>query len=215
MGVRNLGRRFRRRHVTKRRKHWKTLLVIAVLLVAGWVAFSEWGLGSISEELTQEAARGYVLARVNEAVEESMGEEGAFVSVENDETGSPVAVRTDTAALNQLRAQILSRLEETLNGSVTVEVPAGSLTGVALLNGHGFPVPLTMRMESSADLSFETEFVSAGINQSCHRITMTITVQTYSQSKRFETQAQVETSTVLAETVLVGNVPEGGLFNMG
>ena len=33
---------------------------------------------------------------------------------------------------------------------------------------------------------------------------MTVTVQAYSQSQRFQTQAQVETSTVLAETVLVG-----------
>ena len=34
----------------------------------GGTALSEWGLGSISEELTQEAARAYVLAQVNQAV---------------------------------------------------------------------------------------------------------------------------------------------------
>lgn len=141
--------------------------------------------------------------------------EPSFVSVESDETGKPVTVYTDAAALNQLRARMLSRLEETLNGSVTVEIPAGSLTNIALLNGRGFPVPLTLRMESSADLSFQTEFVSAGINQTCHRITMTVKVQTYSQSKRFETQAEVETSTVLAETVLVGVVPDRALLNTG
>ena len=71
---------------------------------------------------------------------------------------------------------------------------------------------VTIRTSKAADLSFHTEFVSAGINQSCHRVTMTVTVQAYSQSQRFQTQAQVETSTVLAETVLVGQVPEMALL---
>ena len=215
MGVRQLGRRYSRRRWAKGRKRIRPLAVAALMVLAGGAAFCEWGLGSVSEELTREAARGYVLAQVNLAVEEAMEGEGSFVAVENDEAGKPVAVVADAAALNELRSQVLSRLEETLNGSVTVTVPAGSLTGMALLNGRGFPVPLKLRLESSADLSFQTEFESAGINQSCHRITMTVTVQTYSQSKRFETQAQVETSTVLAETVLVGTVPQSGLFNTG
>ena len=41
---------------------------------------------------------------------------------------------------------------------------------------------------------------------------MTVTLQAYSQSQRFQTQTQVETSTVLAETVLVGQVPEMALL---
>ena len=110
---------------------------------------------------------------------------------------------------------MLSQLEESLNGTVTVEVPVGSLTGIALLNGRGFTVPLTLQVESSADLSFETEFVSAGINQSCHRVTMTIRTQVISQSMRFPAETETETSTVLAETVLVGDVPNAALYNNG
>ena len=214
MGVSVMGT-LRKRRRSRRKGTWKTLLAVVALLLLGAIAFSEWGLGAVSEELTQEAARGYVLSCVNQAVEEALEEDGNFVEVERDGNGEPVAVHADTAALNRLRAQVLSQLEETLNGSVTVEVPAGSLTGIALLNGHGFPVPLTLWMEASADLSFKTEFVSAGINQSCHRVTMMVSVQAYSQSKPFETQAQVETSTVLAETVLVGNVPEMALLETG
>lgn len=137
------------------------------------------------------------------------------MTIERDGEGEPVAVQADTAALNELRLQVLGTLEESLNGSVTVEVPVGSLTGVALLNGRGFPVPLTLGMEGSADLSFQTEFVSAGINQSCHRVTMVVKAQGFSQSRRFETQVEVETSTVLAETVLVGAVPEGAVLQTG
>ena len=196
----------------KQRGRGKALLAFAAAVLAGGVSFSEWGLGSISEELTQEAVRGYVLSCVNQSVAQALEGDPAFVTVERDSAGTPLAVHTDAAALNALRVQVLERLEETLNGSVTVEVPAGSLTGIALLNGRGFSVPFSVNLEAAADLSCQTEIVSAGINQSCHRVTMTVAVQAYSQSQRFQTQAQVETSTVLAETVLVGEVPEMALL---
>ncbi len=206
---------FRRWPRARKKGKGSLLLLAAVLLAVGGAAFSEWGLGSVSRELTREAARGYALSCVNQAVKASLEESGEFVTVERDEQGEPLAVHADTTALNALRSQVLARLEDSLNGSVTVDVPAGSLTGIALLNGRGFPVPLKLRMEGSADLAFETEFGSAGINQSCHRITMVVTVQLYSQSQRFETQVHLETSTVLAETVLVGQVPQAAFLETG
>lgn len=106
-------------------------------MAVGGAAFSEWGLGSVSRELTREAARGYALSCVNQAVKASLEESGEFVTVERDEQGEPLAVHADTTALNALRSQVLARLEDSLNGSVTVDVPAGSLTGIALLNGGG------------------------------------------------------------------------------
>lgn len=186
---------------------------MAILVVAGMALFSEWGLSSISPELTQEAARGYLLSCVNEAIEAEVEEESmSFVTVERDQEGKICGVSTNTAALNGLRVRVLSRLEDSLNGSVTVKIPAGSLTEIALLNGRGFPVPLKLWMEGVADLSFQTEFTSAGINQSCYRVTMTVSVQAYSQSKRFSVQVEEETSTVIAETVVVGTVPDAAVL---
>lgn len=190
-------------------------LILAASLLLGGTAFSEWGLSSVSEDLVQEAMRAHALSCVNTAVGSVLTEDSGYVVVERNEAGEPEAVHTDTAALNALRTQLLSQLEESLNGTVTVEVPIGSLTGIALLNGKGFSVPLTLQVESSADLSFQTEFVSAGINQSCHRVTMTIRTRGISQSMRFPAETETETSTVLAETVLVGDVPNAALYNNG
>ena len=136
-----MAKGLRRFRYTRKKGRGKALLLLAAALFTGGTALSEWGLGSISEELTQEAARAYVLAQVNQAVEEALAQPRPFVTIERDGEGEPVAVQADTAALNELRLQVLGTLEESLNGSVTVEVPVGSLTGVALLNGRGFPVP--------------------------------------------------------------------------
>ncbi len=73
----------------RRRGRGKALLAFAAALLAGGLSFSERGLGSISEELTQEAARGYVLSCVNQAVAQALEEEQAFVTVERDDAGRP------------------------------------------------------------------------------------------------------------------------------
>ena len=84
----------------------------------------------------------------------------------------------------------------------------GSLTGVGLFNGRGFPVPVKLQLEGSAVVEFSTEFTGAGLNQTCHRLMMTVRARAYSPSKRFETSVETEAATVLAETMVVGEVPK-------
>ncbi len=209
LGKRRLGSRSGKRGIGA------AVLVMLVSLLLGGTAFSEWGLGSVSEEVLQEAMRAHALSCVNAAVGTALAESSSYVIVERNEAGDPEAVHTDAAALNALRTRLLSRLQDALNGPLSLNVPVGSFTGVALFNGRGFSVPLTLQVEISVDLSFETEFASAGINQSCHRVTMTVRTRGVSQSRRFPAEMETETSTVLAETVLVGNVPNAALYHNG
>lgn len=205
-------RRFPARYRTAKsgkKKPGKRLAFLATALLLLWEAVCEAGLSSVSKELTEEAARGYLLSCINSAVEEELADGGnSFVSVSRLESGEISLVSANTASLNSLKAGVLSRLSKSLNGKVTASVPVGSLTGVGVLNGRGPKAPVRLNLESSADVAFQTDFYSAGINQSCHRITMTVTVRAYSQSKRFETKIEESTSTVLAETVVMGDVPE-------
>ena len=200
-------RAFPRRYRQGKGRRWALALVL--LLALGAAAYSEWGLKGISPELTQEAARGYVLEQVTKAVEVELAQEaGPFVTVERNGQGQVSLVSAQPERLNQLRAGVMERLGKALRGRATVYVPAGSLTGIGLLNGRGFPVPLALGLEGSAEVEFSTELLSAGVNQTCHRLVMTVRARAFSQSRRFETSVEAETGTVLAETVVVGQVPE-------
>ena len=187
----------------------KTLLSLLALAALGMTALSERALSAVSTELTQEAARGYILDHITQAVEAELeADPGPFLLVEREESGQVSLVSADQERLNRLRTGVLDRLSRDLRGQVTVQVPVGSLTGVGLLNGRGFPVPLKMRLEGSATAEFSTDFISAGLNQTCHRLSFTVRAQAYSPSRRFETAVEVESVTVLAETMGVGQVPK-------
>ena len=203
-----IRRKFPRRYKKSRSRFRSAVTVLAVLALA-LTGVSELALSAVTPELTQEAARGYMLDCVAQAVEAELETDPApFVTIERGADGQVSLVSTDPERLNRLRAGVLERLSKTLRGQATVFIPIGSLTGVGLLNGRGFPVPVKLQLEGSAVAEFSTDFVSAGVNQTCHRLTMTVRARAYSQSRRFETSAETETVTVLAETLVVGEVPE-------
>lgn len=197
------------------KKPKKVFAFFSLCLFSLWTFLSEAGLSRVSPQLTEEAVRDHILFSIQNAVHEELeGRENSFVSTEREAGGQIASVTTDTSALNLLKTGILAKLEQDLNGRVCVNVPIGSLTGIGILNGRGFPVPLKLQLEGSADISFQTEFVSAGVNQSCHRITMTVNGRAYSQSNRFEAFVEASTATVLAETVVVGAVPDVALSEL-
>lgn len=204
------------RRTTGRKGKRRGVALAAALLSFVWGIFAETGLSSVSQELTEEAAREYLVASINQAVKEELsGMESEFVSVSQSGNGTVSAINLDAAALNSLKTGILSRLSKSLSGHAVAWTPLGSFTDVGILNGRGPKVPVKLNMEGSADVEFQTEFRSAGVNQSCHRVTMTVKAKAYSQSKRFETQVEEKTATVLAETVVVGEVPEIVLAETG
>lgn len=173
-----------------------------------WAVVSEAGLSSVSDELICEAVKSRILSCVNTAIDKELAQNNAdFVTVSRDDDGKISSVVTDTAKLNSLKQGMLSRLEKTLNGSITARVPLGSLTNIRVLNGRGPCVAVKLKLESTVSVVFDTELSSAGVNQSCHKITVTVAVDSSSQSKSFHTATSVSATTVLAETMIVGNVP--------
>lgn len=180
---------------------------MAVALI--FAVLSEIGLSSVTEELTKQAAEKYIITSMNSAVKkvlESYGED-SFCSMNLDNAGNVVSVEANSTRINELKAELSSKITEELNGRKSIGIPFGSLTDIAVLNGRGFDVPVKMNYIGSAVLTIKSEFLSAGINQSCHRITLTVRATVVSQSKRFSAEVESETDFVLAETVIVGKVP--------
>ena len=204
-----IGHRFISNYRTpkKRKAGFRRLLIFLFLLLLLWLILMELGLSSVSPELSEEAARGYLLSSMNTAIGKELERiDGEFVSVAT-QNGETALLQADYSSFAAVKEGICKRLAKSLNGKVTAFVPIGSLSGVGFLNGRGPSVPLRLRFEGSADVTFETEFVSAGINQSCHRVIMKVRARVYSQSKRFSAQLQEETEALVAETVVVGEVP--------
>lgn len=156
-------------------------------------------------------------AAVNEAVSQGEVEYERLISFQTDSEGRVSAISSNMAEFNRLQtlidSSILQRLSEV--STSTLSVPLGTLSGVTLLSGRGPAIDVKMQSVGSSVSRFENEFTSAGINQTKHRVVLNVEVRVSVLLPGFRTATEVSGSYVVAETVIVGSVPESYTYFRG
>lgn len=147
---------------------------------------------------------------VYQAIEDGEIRYDGLVTFEKDETGQITAVRSNMAAFNHLQADILDTILTRIDqvSARELSIPVGTLMGFSLLAGRGPRISVRMESVGSSEANFHNEFVSAGINQTKHQIILTVDVSVSILLPGFTTATKVSNSFIVAETVIVGSVPD-------
>ena len=182
--------------------------LLALLLHAG--AQMRPLLGSLASTRASNTVNRIVYEAVNEAIDSGQIAYEQLVSYEKDNEGRITMVRSNMAAFNRLQAQILELILQRIDqvSARELSIPVGSLTGSPLLAGRGPRISVRMESVGSSTARFENQFESAGINQTKHRIILRIDVYVSILLPGFSTVTQVSNEITVAETVIVGAVPE-------
>ena len=134
---------------------------------------------------------------------------GFFIDFEKNDRGEVTAISSNMARINALSAKILDRVVgATDNRTLVVEIPLGNLTGISLLVGRGPAVPVRIIALTSSRVEFHNSIVTAGINQTKHQISLEVIVDIDILIPWATESAQVTTEVLIADTILVGQVPE-------
>ncbi len=197
-----------------RRALVRLFAVFLAVLVLAVVLFAIIQLRPLLESLATTRVSNAVNRIISESVDESI-QSGAIrynqlISFEKDHEGRITAVHSNMAACNRLQTDILD-LILTRVGQVSareLSVPVGSLTGSALLAGRGPRISVRMESVGTSSAWFENEFTSAGINQTNHRIILHIEVSVAILLPGVTTATKVSSAVTVAETVIVGSVPD-------
>ena len=121
--------------------------------------------------------------------------------------------------MNRLAAQasLLAQERLTAMGQKTVVVPLGSAIGLTLLAGAGPGIAVQILPVGSVQAAFSTDFTTAGINQTRHRISLVLTANVQIVIPTGAKNVQASTQMAMAESIIVGQVPdsfaEGGSDN--
>ena len=159
---------------------------------------------------TSNAVNRIVVAAVNDAVDSGRIDYEQLVDFDKDADGHVTALRSNMAAFNRLQASIaddiLQRMAEV--SSTDLAIPIGTLTGSPLLAGRGPCLRVRMQSVGTATARFDNQFSSAGINQTRHRILLDVDVHVSILLPGLTTYTKVSNEISVAETVIVGGVPE-------
>ena len=167
-------------------------------------------LASLATTKVSNTVTRIVSEAVYEAIEDGEIRYDGLVTFEKDETGQITAVRSNMAAFNHLQADILDTILTRIDqvSARELSIPVGTLTGFSLLAGRGPRISVRMESVGSSEANFHNEFVSAGINQTKHQIILTVDVSVSILLPGFTTATKVSNSFIVAETVIVGAVPD-------
>lgn len=132
-----------------------------------------------------------------------------IVFFEKDLEGRITALKTNMSEINRLKTDILNIINDEILALDTsdIGIPMGSLFLPELLSGRGPVIPVHILSIRNSDAVFSSNFVQAGINQTLHQLIMVVSVDVailvLGQTGSFTVTSEV----VVAETVIVGDVP--------
>ena len=133
-----------------------------------------------------------------------------MVYFEKDLDGRITALKTNMSEVNRLKTSVLNRINNDVLTMDTSQlgVPLGSLILPEFLSGKGPDIPVKILAIRNSEASFNSNFTQAGINQTLHQIIMElsvdVTVLVLGETNSFTVVSHV----VVAETIIVGQVPD-------
>lgn len=171
-------------------------------------------ISNVRKELISYAARNAASAATTAGVENSLDTDKVryadLIKFGRDQSGNIVSVTTDAYYLNKIGNNIGDEIDKHINQmkSYIIKIPFSVLFSEQLINGRGPKMPLVFVMMGITTTDFENEFTAAGVNQTHHRIMMSITVNTYVIHSGNVTVVPYKTNVCIAESIVVGITPQ-------
>ena len=198
----------------------KILLALFVLTLA-LLTFFRIKYHDAIRELSETQVKNATSDLINDAIDDQI-ETGnirydRMVYLEKDLNGRITALKTNMSEVNRLKTDILNLINDEILALDTsdISIPIGSLVFPELFSGRGFGIPIQVLSIRNSDASFHSNFTEAGINQTLQQLTMDVSVDVsvlvLGKTESFTVSSQV----VVAETIIVGQVPDTFLTTGG
>ena len=132
-----------------------------------------------------------------------------LIKIERDLSGKILAVNTDIKKVNLLKSIISEKVQKRISAIDIdkTEIPIGTLTGLEIFSGKGPSLKLKITMSGNIHTDLQSKFLSAGINQTKHQIYMNVSTKISALIPGYPVMTAIETNVLIAETVIVGEVP--------
>ena len=150
---------------------------------------------------------------INDAIDRQIDNENIqydrMIYFEKDLDGRITALKTNMSEVNRLKTDILNLINDEILALDTSDlgIPIGSLIMPEILSGRGPSIPVQILAIRNSDASFTSLFTEAGINQTLQQMNLTVCVDVsvlvLGKTNNFTVSSQV----VVAETIIVGQVP--------
>ena len=196
------------------------VILLCVILAVGFFQFRSTYQGAIcalSETQVKNSTSDLINDAIDRQIETGNIQYDRMVYFEKDINGRITALKTNMSEVNRLKTDVINIINDDILALDTTDlgIPLGSIFLPEFLSGRGPQIPVSILSIRNSEATFSSSFSQAGINQTLHQLIMEIsvdvTVLVLGQTNSFTVSSQV----VVAQTIIVGNVPDTYFQNGG
>lgn len=195
-------------------RRWLRRLVLLLLIAVILFLSLRSKYRDVVEELAQTQVKNTTSDLTNDAIAKQIASGNIaydrIVYFEKDLDGRITALKTNMSEVNRLKTDILNIINDEILALDTsdIGIPLGSLFLPELLSGKGPAIPVHILSIRNSDAVFASHFSQAGINQTLHRLNMEVSIDVAVLVLGHTTSFTMVSEVVVAETVIVGEVPQ-------
>ena len=166
-------------------------------------------INSVAESKTHEMSHDAIEDAILKELSANNIRYSDLINIDKAKNGSISLITTNAHTINSLKSKIAIAIKNNLSriNSTQIEIPIGTLIGTDLLSGRGPVTKLKVSISGSSSVEFTSKFCEAGINQTKHQIYLDIYTKINLLIPGYPTSTSIHTNMIIAEMVLVGEVP--------
>ncbi|MDD3303900.1 MAG: sporulation protein YunB [Clostridia bacterium] len=133
-----------------------------------------------------------------------------LINIEKDSRNRVTSLSANVMEMNRISTLVAKQVQDELSNHIESEIllPLGSIIGSNLLGGYGPKISIKILPVGEVEAKFKSSFESAGINQTRHSIIIEVCSYVRTISPIYSDTQKYINDIVVAETVIVGDIPE-------
>ena len=133
-----------------------------------------------------------------------------LINITHDENGDVMYISTNSLQINLLARDLAKNSQKQLEtmGNTGIDIPLGTFTGMPIFVGRGPEINIKLLPIGSISCKFSSEFLDAGINQTNHKIYLTVTTNVSIILPTANETVQTTSQLMIAESIIVGKIPD-------
>ena len=204
------------RVVKLKSKHRRLKAVFfAAVVIGAFALYYYLRIAPVISTVVTETTRMKVSEAIDDMTEKQLYEEeyGDFVILGTDSDGNVTFVQMNSVAVNLFARRVTSLIRGEMEKfeEQGIAIPLGTITGVPLLSDIGPELTYNVLDLGVVDADFYSEFSSAGINQTLHRLYMKIIVNMRIVLPGYSLAFDNSSTVMICENVIAGDVPLGNI----
>lgn len=193
---------------------WTSIILIIIII---FLLFKN-GFNTIIADTIELKSKALATKAMNSAIADVVINSIVYedlVNIITDELGNISMIQANALEINNLSKDLAQTTEIKIEeyGRSGVKIPIGSFTGIPFFVGRGPNIKLKVNPIGAVNCSFLSQFETAGINQTNHKIYLKISADVGVVLPLLSTKYNTTRQVLISESIIVGQVPEVYLYS--